>query len=513
MVISVAQLTAQLGALSSSTAPVRHLVLDSRKVDANTGFVAVPGQSSDGRRYFANALDQGAPVVFYESEGADHFYTPEALQTLRKENPNAALVPVANLRARLGLLAKVLYPIEQGNLQIGAVTGTNGKTTVSTWVAGACHDRHAPVGLSGTLGIGLFGSLQFSENTTPDVLTLFRFFAELVKAGGKVAMMEASSHALAQDRLQGLPINTAVWTQLSQDHLDYHGTMAAYAAEKLKLLQWPGLSSCVLNLGDATARQAYLTKNFNGEAITYCVEAPGAEHPSDDLVADYRVVRIDYDVSGLRLELITPGGPFVWRLPFWGAHNAENALAAALCLVSFGWDFEAAAHAVANQPLPPGRLERFHQEGQPAVIVDYAHTPDALSHLLVSVRRHCRGKLWVVFGCGGDRDQAKRPQMGAIAERLADQVVLTNDNPRYESAEQIVEGIQAGMSTGVAVCELDRAKAVSLALQNAQPEDVIVVAGKGHENYQEIAGERLPFCDRLLVRQLLGLETKEPVSI
>jgi UDP-N-acetylmuramoyl-L-alanyl-D-glutamate--2,6-diaminopimelate ligase len=321
--------------------------------------------------------------------------------------------------------------------------------------------------------------------------------------------MEASSHALAQQRFFGLPIHTAVWTHLTQDHLDYHGTMAGYAAEKRKLLRWPDLKYCVLNLGDATAREAYEQGDYSGQALTYQVCPPGLQpeetftpHPE----AAYVIPKVTCSADGLSMTLRTPEGEKPWQLPCWGYFNAENALAALLTLISFGWTIQEACEALVQVPLPTGRMEPLKRTGLATVIIDYAHTPDALKQVLLAARPHCQGRLWVVFGCGGDRDTTKRPLMGAAAQALADAVVLTDDNPRSEASHSIIEDIQSGMTLegGADQCwvEPDRAKAIALALRSATGEDVIVVAGKGHETYQEIAGERFAFNDREVVGAL-----------
>lgn len=509
MTITLAALSSCVGGHLASEVTVKGLSLDSRCIGPDIGFVAVPGESTDGRRYFAQALASQTPIIIYEAHNLEQCVSESQLTSWREAHPDTAFLPVTGLAQRMGALAEAVYPVASSAIKLAAVTGTNGKTTTSGWIAGACETQHAPAGLAGTIGIGLYGALQPAENTTPDVFTLWRWLHEVHSHRGIYAAMEASSHALAQQRFHGVPIHTAVWTHITQDHLDYHGSMAAYAAEKRKLLRWPTLKYCVLNMGDATAREAYESGDYTGEALTYAVVRPDGELAS----ADYKVTALSCTPDGLEMTLQTPEGERPWSLPVWGRFNAENALAALLSLVSFGWTINAACDALSQVPLPAGRLEPVFQDGAASAIIDYAHTPDALKQALLSVRAHCSGRLWVVFGCGGDRDRSKRSVMGEVAQTLADCVVLTDDNPRTESSEQILADIRAGLLADKAdriapmsACTEvpDRAQAIAFALQNASPEDVVLVAGKGHEDYQEIAGKRTPFSDRDVVKKVLA---------
>lgn len=510
MTITLSALSSCVGGHVDSAAVLQGLSLDSRKVGPDVGFVAVPGESTDGRRFIPQALQLQAPIVIYEAHDIEACFPVTELESLRLKYPKTVFLPVTGLVARMGGLAEAVYPVSSGAIKLAAVTGTNGKTTTSGWIAGACHARHAPAGWAGTLGIGLYGALQPVENTTPDVFTLWRWMHEVHSHRGIYAAMEASSHALAQQRFHGVPIHTAVWTHVTQDHLDYHGTMAAYAAEKRKLLRWPTLKYSVLNLGDATALEAYLCGDYTGEPLTYQVCEPfGMEQVPKKAKADYRVTQLTCSDAGLAMTLCTPQGERAWHLPCWGRFNAENAMAALLTLISFGWTLDDACNALAQVPLPAGRLEPLTHVGAARVIIDYAHTPDALKQVLLSVRAHCSGKLWVVFGCGGDRDRAKRPLMGEIAQTFADVVVLTDDNPRSEPSAQILAEVRSGFSASnsgrkapLSACyEVpDRAQAIEFALAKAIPVDVIVVAGKGHEDYQEIHGQRLPFSDHAIVK-------------
>lgn len=515
MTITLAALSSCVGGHLVSEATVEGLSLDSRCVGPEIGFVAVPGESSDGRHYFAQALASGAPIIIYEAHELERYVSEASLASWRDAYPGTAFLPVTGLSARMGALAEAVYPVAPGTIKLAAVTGTNGKTTTSGWIAGACESQHAPAGLAGTIGIGLYGALQPAQNTTPDVFTLWRWLHEVHAHRGVYAAMEASSHALAQQRFHGVPIHTAVWTHITQDHLDYHGSMAAYAAEKRKLLRWPSLKYCVLNMNDATAQEAYSIGDYTGEALTYSVVRPDGGIAS----AQYQITALTCTRTGLEMVLQTPEGERSWQLPCWGRFNAGNALAALLSLVSFGWTIHDACQALAHVPLPAGRLEPVSHAGQTRAIIDYAHTPDALKQAILAVRAHCSGRLWVVFGCGGDRDRRKRPLMGAVAQTLADHVVLTDDNPRTESSEDILRGIRAGLLANdadrlapLSACSEvgDRAQAIAFALQQAQPEDVVLVAGKGHEDYQEIAGQRLPFSDRAVVKQALAAMQSVP---
>lgn len=526
MTITLSAISHCVGGQIENEATVEGLSLDSRRVGPEIGFVAVPGESTDGRRFIKQALAAGAPLVIYEAYQHEAHLSPKMLGEFRQSYPKATFLAVTGLAERTGALAEAVYPVPPGSIKLAAVTGTNGKTTTTGWIAGACDQRHAPAGWSGTLGIGRYGALRSSDNTTPDIFTLWHWLHNVHINRGRYAAMEASSHALAQSRFHGLPIHTAVWTHLSQDHLDYHGTMVAYAAQKRKLLRWPSLKYCVLNLNDATAREAYVLGDYTGTPLTYQVCMPrqigvrrseiesadaqteSSVTPEKKIIADYVVTMLHCDSDGLHMTLCTPEGDRPWSLPCWGHYNAENAMAALLTLISFGWTLSDACDVLAQVPLPAGRLEPVMEPGYPAVLVDYAHTPDALEQVLRAARRHCTGELWVVFGCGGDRDNSKRPLMGAAAEAFADKIVLTDDNPRSESSTQIITQIQSGIKVAVMGenlwVESDRARAIAFAIGHAAKQDVVIVAGKGHEDYQEVQGERFSFNDRAVVQSAMA---------
>lgn len=372
------------------------------------------------------------------------------------------------------------------DLMIG-VTGTNGKTSVTQWIAQALTARGRKCALVGTLGNGFPGALVPGPNTTPGAHVLREFLPESVRQGARACAMEVSSIGLHQNRVAGLRFDVAVFTNLTRDHLEYHGTMEAYAAEKAKLFAWPGLRAAVLNLDDAFGRE--LAGRLRGRVLTigYTLE--------DERGADTVLRAAALAETGAGLSFALDGIRF--EVPVVGRFNAANLLAVIGALLAGGEKLADIAGALKHIVPPPGRMQPVGGENAPLVVVDYAHSPDALEKVLTTLRGTATardGRLVCVFGCGGDRDPGKRPQMGAIAERLADAVVVTSDNPRGENPQAIIEQILAGM-TVQPVVEPDRATAIHVAIAQAGERDVILLAGKGHEPYQEIAGVRIPFSD------------------
>ncbi len=453
------------------------LRLDSRAIEPGEGFVALAGARTHGLLHAAEAVRRGAVVVLSEPfEGAAPLLP-------------VPLLVVPGLRERLPQLAQALYAAPTLGLELVGVTGTNGKTSTVQLSAQALQLLGRVAGSIGTLGAGLHGQLVAHERTTPDVLEVHRLLATLSLAGAQVVAMEVSSHALDQGRVAGLQFDVAVFTNLSRDHLDYHGTMAAYAAAKASLFAWDSLRAAVINLDDAQG--ALIAAGLPERVDLIGFSALGAGN------AVLRAGDVALDAAGLHFHLQYGVESVRIDSPLLGRFNVDNLLAVAGVLLALGVDFARVAALLPRLEPIPGRMNRLGgSAGQPLVVVDYAHTPDGLEQALSSLRQHTAGRLLCVFGCGGDRDRGKRPQMAAIAGRLADQVIVTDDNPRSEDGEAIVADILAGFAPGAAVeVERDRAAAIRAAIRAAGPADTVLVAGKGHETYQETGERRLPFDD------------------
>jgi UDP-N-acetylmuramoyl-L-alanyl-D-glutamate--2,6-diaminopimelate ligase len=406
--------------------------------------------------------------------------------------PGTLVVAIPQLSAVLGQLADRFYGQPSAALKIAAVTGTNGKSTTAYLLADAAERCGLSAGYSGTVGYGRIAALQSSTHTTPDVLSVHRQMAELRDAGARIVGMEVSSHALDQARVAALRIDTAVFTNLSRDHLDYHGDMQAYGAAKALLFQMPELRHRVINADDAFGRE--LLNQSTTAAITTAYSCGSATCDVAAVrVLQARAVRLS--ANGLELDITGTLGDAVLSSSLLGRFNAENLLAALAVLL--GWDvpLSIAVQALQQAAAPPGRMEMIQSHNKRAV-VDYAHTPDALEKSLGVLKDHCLGRVICVFGCGGNRDPGKRAQMGAIAARLADVVLLTDDNPRNEDPERIIADIQSGMGSVGAIVQRDRAQAIEQALQLANAADIVLIAGKGHEDYQIIGADTRHFSDR-----------------
>jgi UDP-N-acetylmuramoyl-L-alanyl-D-glutamate--2,6-diaminopimelate ligase len=472
---------------------VTGLTLDSRAVRVGEAFLAIRGTVADGRRFIDAALARRAAAVLQE-----------AAEVRLEVRHGVPLIGIPGLDRQMGLIAERFFGHPSTDMWVAGVTGTNGKTTVTHLIAQAiAGDQSAdralrPCGLIGTLGYGTFGALQAGRHTTPDAVTLHRLLADLRDRSVRHTVMEVSSHALSQGRVSGVAFDVAVFSNLSRDHLDYHGDLAAYAEAKRGLFRVPGLQAAVVNLDDPLGASILADLAPGVEALGYSL---GSAHD-----ARVRATTLEVDARGIRMEVTTPFGTGRLESPLLGRFNAGNLLAALGALIMLGRPLPALLSALGGAQPVSGRMERFGGgEGEPLVVVDYAHTPDALEQVLATLREHCRGTLTCVFGCGGERDRGKRPEMGAVAERLADRAVVTDDNPRGEDANAIVREIVSGMGPTADVrVARDRERAIALALQDSGPGDVVLVAGKGHEDYQEVAGQRRPYSDRAAVRALLA---------
>jgi len=463
--------------------PIGSLTVDSRQVRAGDVFLAYPGAHADGRHYLEAALANGAAAVLLEAEQAGIEW-----------RQGVPCIAYPGLGAAVGLLAARFYGHPAERLDLIGVTGTNGKTSVSHFIAQALP---APCGLLGTLGYGVVGALQAGINTTPDGLQLQRLFAELVAQGAHQAVMEVSSHSLVQQRVAGLGFAVAVFTNLSRDHLDYHGSLAAYAAAKQRLFTDYPVKTAVINRDDAFGCELMASLPVRVPVLSYSLVDPGASVYGEIL---------ETRSQGYQMGLSTPQGDGILDTQLLGAFNLSNLLAALGALLALQLPLATALQRLARVQAVPGRMEVFHCPARPTVVVDYAHTPDALSKALQALRPHCQGRLFCVFGCGGDRDRGKRPLMGAAAETSADVLLITDDNPRHETSAAIIAEIHGGLQRPDAARVMpDRAQAISTALAEAGPSDVVLVAGKGHETYQEVGSQRLPFSDRIWVSQQLGL--------
>ena len=467
---------------------------DSRAVRAGDAFIAWPGAAVDGRRFVADALAAGAAACLVEADGAEAFGFDDA-----------RIASLAGLKAATGPIAAAWFGQPASSLAVVAATGTNGKSSTAWWTAQALTALGQRCGVVGTLGIGQpplgddAGSIQFTGLTTPDPVTLHAGLRSMVDAGYAACAIEASSIGIVEQRLAGLPIRVAQFTNFTRDHLDYHGSMDAYWAAKRALFAWPGLQAAVVNIDDPQG--AALAAELAGGALdlwTVSVQQPARLCAQD----------LSYVDGGLAFNVVEGAERVALRSRLIGDYNASNLLGVLAALRALGVPLAGAVAVVPLLTPVPGRMDRVPAApNQPEVVVDYAHTPDALDKALAALRPLAAargGALWCVFGCGGNRDATKRPLMGAIAERLADRVVLTSDNPRHEDPLQILAAIRAGLQADPLALVADRAEAIALAVQRAAPQDVVLVAGKGHEDYQEVAGVKRPFLDSAVALQALA---------
>lgn len=466
---------------------VRGLALDSRRVEAGDAFVALDGAHAHGITFAPAASARGAAAILADTAGA---------ATPRPVHASTPALWIDGLREKLGAIAARFFGEPSRDLAVIGVTGTNGKTSTVQLIAQALQRAGRTSATIGTLGAGLVGALRAGERTTPDAIEVQGLFAQFRDEGATHVAMEVSSHALDQGRVNAVEFDVAVFTNLTRDHLDYHGTMDAYGAAKARLFAWPGLRAAIVNVDDAFGRELAASARDDITLLRY-----GIDNAHADIVA--RDVRAG--ASGLSFHLVTPWGEGDIATSLLGRFNVSNLLAVAASLGALGFDFAAIADAIAQLEPVAGRMSRLGGvDAQPLVVVDYAHTPDALEQALTTLRAHCAGALVCVFGCGGERDAGKRPQMGAIAEALADRVVVTDDNPRGEDGGAIVAQILAGFAHPErARVERDRGAAIAFAVAQAHADDVVLIAGKGHEPYQEINGVRRPFDDIEVARAAL----------
>jgi UDP-N-acetylmuramoyl-L-alanyl-D-glutamate--2,6-diaminopimelate ligase len=481
-----------LEALKASGVQPSSLAIDSREVRRGDVFLAYPGIASDGRRFIAQAIANGASAVVWERTG---FAWDAAWRV-----PNVA---VDGLKGLAGYLAHEVYDRPSQVLWTMGVTGTNGKTSCSQWLAQACTIAGARTGVVGTLGVGFPShpadapaTLRPTANTTPDAVELHRSLAGLLAEGAQGVAMEVSSIGLEQGRVNGIHFGAALFTNLSRDHLDYHGDMESYARAKQMLFQSPGLAHAVVNLDDVQGVQiARMLAGSRVNRVGYSAYPDVASRSGLESFLEAHDLRLNVD--GLAFELRSSWGDARIESPLLGRFNASNLLGVLGMMLVSGVPFASAVGAIALLQPVTGRMQKIGGDGRPLVVVDYAHTPDALEKTLAALRDSARtagGRLLAVFGCGGDRDRGKRSLMGAVASRHADLIVVTSDNPRGEDPEAIIDEIEAGVTVAHERI-VDRRSAIAHAVAAASAADIVLLAGKGHETYQEIAGVRHPFSD------------------
>jgi UDP-N-acetylmuramoyl-L-alanyl-D-glutamate--2,6-diaminopimelate ligase len=501
----LAALTAGLVAAPAEL-EVSDVTLDSRAVGPGTLFLACRGLGRHGAEFTAEALARGASAVLYEPAPGALECVQAGLRGLTRTSGSGShqvfVAPVPHLSREAGAIADRFFGRPSRALKVAGITGTNGKTTCAWLLAQALGRCRRPAGYMGTLGAGFPEALDATEHTTSDAVTVHRRLAAMKGLGAQAVSMEVSSHALDQDRVGGVRFHTAAFTNLTRDHLDYHRTMAAYGEVKARLFSWPDLTVRVINVDDEFG--IWLARQASPAQLVVTTRVAAAREPTSD-ARTVRAARIETDISGLLIEVDSSWGAAKLEVPLIGAFNADNALTVLAVLLAWDIPLAEAAAALESCRAAPGRMEAFGGRGAaPLAIVDYAHTPDALAKALRAARLHCRGRLRVVFGCGGDRDPGKRPMMGQIAAELADESIITDDNPRSEPPEQIVRQILRGVpGDAVSRVEHDRAQAIKATLQRSGPQDVVLIAGKGHEEYQIYGKERRAFSDQGVVRAAL----------
>lgn len=459
---------------------VRGIELDSRNISAGDLFLAFPGHAVDGRDYIDQAIEAGASAVLAEKSGR---WCKDSLHI------NTPVIVIENLPAKISQIAGSFYGDPSASIPVVGVTGTNGKTSCTQLMMQLFNRLKMSCGVVGTLGVGVDGEFEEGVNTTPDAVYLQHILAHWRDHQVPVAVMEVSSHGLEQGRVEAIQFQLAMFTNLSRDHLDYHGNMQSYAEAKSLLFKQQSLQVAILNNDDDYVESLAAVVSEGVKVLRYSIAAssPGA---------DLWLEEIAYHTGGVSAQLHSPWGVFEISSPLLGQFNLSNVVAVIACFGSLGFSVPAIVKELVNIDVIAGRMERVSSAAPSdiSVVVDYAHTPDALEKALQAMRQHSKGKLWCVFGCGGDRDQGKRPQMGSVAQRLADYAVVTSDNPRNESAGDIINEILGGIDRPALVDE-DRATAVDTVIANAKSGDSILIAGKGHEDYQLIGGEKLPFSD------------------
>src|SRR6266568_3022432 len=470
--------------IGSLDRPVENIAYDSRRVQRNSLFAALRGEKTDGHQFIGQAIDKGASVIVAERENND---------------PRVTCLVVDNTRTALADLAAAFYGHPARKLRLAAVTGTNGKTTTTFLIKHICERAGLRCGLVGTVRYEIGERILPAIRTTPESLDLQELLAQIANAGCRAAAMEVSSHALAQDRARGLECDVAVFTNLTQDHLDFHGTMESYFDSKAKLFAQLGSQQkkpkpvAIVNIDDRYGEQLLDRIGKRVAVVTY-----GMSVRADFRASNYRV-----EFNGTSYQLDARGKSYLVRVPLIGRFNVANSVAALAAANALGISLREAVLSLGKSPQVPGRLELVPAKRQFQVFVDYAHTPDALRNVLKTLRELEPHRLIVVFGCGGNRDRQKRPLMGEIVDRSADYAIITSDNPRKEDPSAIIDEIEKGFRSGRYEKVIDRTEAIGRAISLAQPRDIVLIAGKGHENYQEFADHTIPFDDIQVARRAI----------
>jgi UDP-N-acetylmuramoyl-L-alanyl-D-glutamate--2,6-diaminopimelate ligase len=467
---------------------INGLTTDSRQVEPGNLFIALSGARVDGQQFIASACAKGASVIAVEASATRLAGSIDWIGEV-------PLLAVDKLSTRLSQLADDFFGSPSHHMNVIGVTGTNGKSTCVSLVAQLHNLTGCSAGTIGTLGAFLGDDPVFEFGmTTPDAVLCQKLLAQFRIAGAAAVAMEVSSHGLDQGRVSAVQFQSAIFTNISHDHLDYHGTLKHYAAAKQKLFEMDGLQTAIINLDDPHAQQMVNAARPRAKVLTYSLL---------HFAADIFATDIQYSTHGVEFRLVTPWSE-AWVLsPLLGEFNVYNLIAAFASVVSAGVDFQTALGAIPKLLAVPGRMQKITVPADVIAVVDYAHTPDALAHAIAATRVHTSGCLWVVFGCGGDRDRTKRPAMAKIAERFADVIVVTSDNPRSENPESILAEICLGFRDKEPTKIVGREQAIHFAIANAAPGDVILIAGKGHENYQIIGEQSLPFDDVLVATSAL----------
>lgn len=485
---------------------IKGLVTDNRDVKAGDCFIALAGIHRHGKEFIEDAIARGANAILLEGES---WADPNAQQQAEiSYQDNIPVIEINNLKLIVNKILIDFYQAAKANastvfdMRLLGVTGTNGKSSITRFVAQMSHGLNQTTGLMGTLGFGVWPSITESKNTTPELAVLLRQFALMKAQGATQVAMEVSSHGIEQKRIENLTFDSAVFSNLSQDHLDYHGNMESYFAIKRELFLLPGLRNAIINIDDEYGQRLLADSAISAQKISYGFSEN----------ADVRVLSWQTTASSISATITTPWGDASFAINMVGDFNLANVLAAiSLLAVEEKYSFTDIIESIKHITPAPGRMQTYSKANSATAVVDFAHTPDALKNVLATLRKQTQGQLAVVFGCGGNRDKAKRPLMTQIAQSLADRIVLTADNPRGEQLENIIADMKAGLVVGSdtnVATELDRAKAIKLALSALKEGDLLLIAGKGHEAYQDIAGTKIPYSDEAT---LLALGYKEIV--
>lgn len=461
---------------------ISHLSLDSRLVQSGDLFFALSGSHQDGRQFIDEAIQKGARAILIDGDKPDIDW-----------QGNIPVISIPDLKNQTGKLAAKFYDYPAKKMQMIGVTGTSGKTSCTQFIASILHNLNMKCGVIGTLGNGLYGNIEAGNLTTPDAITLQKTLSEFVKSGAKITAMEVSSHSLDQGRVSGIDFDIGIFTNLSRDHLDYHETMEKYGAAKKRLFDQTNYA--VINADDLFGRDMLRSFKERKNLLAYSLETN----------AQIYAEKIQLTHTGIKAHIVTPWGSADLASTLVGQFNLNNLLAVITSLSLLNIPLASIMQNICKLQPVAGRMQSVGGDEKPLIVVDYAHKPDALEKVLIALREQCHGKLFCVFGCGGDRDRGKRPIMAKIAEQYADQVIVTDDNPRHEDPAQIVNDILQGFKdVSRIIVEHDRAKAIHNIIQLAGSGDCVLIAGKGAETYQQIGDEKFPFCDMDKVKEALN---------